>query len=591
MVTTQIYFSDFGVRTLKNGSYSNIWQDPNSVTVGIHKQGNGVDGYTWRAFLKYSLSSLPAKIIITNATLKIYCNWTNYTWSLPQGYRNLELHKVTSSWSFSTLSTEPTFQASALQTITGPLYEDTVYSFDITNTIKNIYANTEQNYGLMFKHQIDTWSATDISEIDFFSPLYVEDITKRPYIEITYTETVPQPPVPTAPIGLYKDSNNVIRFAWNVTGIQTKFNLYWSNNNGSSWHQISQTTSNTYYDMPANTLPTGQISWKVTIFNNYNEESADSTVNVFTATGVPQPPVITEITNTTTPTPTISWTSDSQQVYQVQIVENGSVIYDTGDMPSLTVKSHTILMLLDDGVYVAKVRVKNEFDLYSSWASAQFTITTPKPDKPPIILNQNKYSIDVISDLADNSYLLLYRADINSNDFKCVGKSTTESNIENFTIESEKQYQYKIRAVNNAGAFTDSDIKTITTSKFKMSIISPVSNLSNVFEVKYNLNDRPVKNMSISTPNSINYYSGRTYPIVEYSEHLSFSISLSFFINNIEDYQQLLEIFYKKGIVLYRDSRRKFYGNMSNISTSDHFAGYVINLSINQVDYNEYLEV
>lgn len=586
MPTVQIHdFLDFGGRSTNNGVLFSKYKNEGLAT-GVRKTNSN----TQRSFFKCNLSSLPAKIIITKATLYIYCSLADASGGLTEDYRKLAIHKITANWSFNTLENEPAYAAVALKT------EDVYYggqewhSLEITDHVKKIYSGTEQNNGWLLKTIKDDQPVNYNSVLYFISPLNTEEPTMRPYLEVEYIDTVPPAPIPTDPIGLYKDRANIIRFGWNATGMQTKFNLYWSSNNGSTWNKVSQTSSNKYYDMPANTLPTGQISWKVTIFNDYNEESADSTINVFTAMGVPATPTITGITNIETPRPTITWTSSDQQIYQIQILQNEDIIYDTGNIPSITIKSHTITVSLEEGIYTAKVRVKNEFDLYSSWANADFTISTPRPDKPPITLSLNKYSINVLSDIADNSYLLLYRAEINSNDFKCIAKATANS-LEDYTVESDKEYKYKVRAVNSTGAFTDSDIKTTTSAKIEMSTLSPVSDLSNIFEVKYNLNSRPAKNITISTPSTTNYFSGRQYPVVEYSEHLNCGISLSFFIKDDVEYQQLLDVIYRKGIVLYRDGRRKLYGNIGGINVTDHFAGYVVNLSISQTDFDEYLEV
>lgn len=413
-----------------------------------------------------------------------------------------------------------------------------------------------------------------------------------PKLRIVYEDIPPSTPTPIDPIGSYKDRSSVIRFTWQynsaVGGVQNKFDLLWSTN-GTSWTTVSQVTANNYYDMPVNTLPTGTIQWKVKTYNEYGEY-AESPVSVFTCIGVPAVPIITGITNKDTPKPTISWSSVSQQVYQVQILQGSNIVYDTGSIPGISVRSHMVTSFLDDGIYIAKVRIKNEYDLFSEWAVAQFTIATPKPEKPSITLLNQKYSIEVTSNLADNSYLLLFRKEIGAVGFKCIAKSTA-SVIKDYTVESNRQYQYFVRAVSNTGTYLDSDIKNIVSTTFKMSVLSPVTNLTNTFEIKHNLKERPAKSIKVSTPNSSNYFSGRKYPVVEYSEHLDYAIALTFFIKDDAAFQRLLDILYLKGVVLYRDKRRKFYGNISEINVTDHFAGYVVNLSINQTDYDEYLEV
>lgn len=416
------------------------------------------------------------------------------------------------------------------------------------------------------------------------------ETTNPPKLRIVYEDIPPDAPTPIDPIGTYKDRSSIIRFAWQYNspagGAQNKFDLMWSTN-GTSWTTISQATANNYYDMPVNTLPTGPIQWKVKTYNEYGEY-AESPVNVFTCIGAPPTPIITGVTNASKPT--VTWSSTSQQVYQVQMLQGSNIVYDTGSVPSISVKSHTVTIFMDDGTYMVKVRVKNEYDLFSDWASAQFTISTPKPVKPPITLHNCKHSVSAISDLAGNSYLLLFRKEATDYGFKCIAKST-KNIIEDYTVESNKQYQYFVRAVSSTGTYIDSDIKSIISAIFNMSVLSPVTDLANIFEIRHNLKERPVKTINISTFSTTNYYTGREYPTVEYSEHLGCVITLTFFTKDNSKYQQLLEILRLKTIVLYRDGKRKLYGNISGINVTDHFAGYVVNLSINQTDYNEYLEV
>ncbi|WP_027628112.1 DNRLRE domain-containing protein [Ruminiclostridium cellobioparum] len=548
------------------------------------------DNNRYITIMKFNFSSLPAGKSILSAYLRLY------------SINHVENYNIKDSYNYPFLIKPLWYTPTESDTYMNPELWWTHHDgtrIDV-ETLASTYLNIDfmgfiNNTDVRNKGIAIAWEGKGQTTYDI-GPVWqigARNSANPPMIRVTYTDTIPEKPTAIDPIGLYVQNSGVIQFKWvynnSTGGSQYKFDLKWSTNS-TTWTTVSQTTGNNYYDMPANTLPTGNIYWKVITYNNLNEASPESNVNIFYSIGAPAAPVITEITNTNTPKPTIVWTSSSQQVFQVQIIKSSTVVYDTGDIPSISIKSHTITTFLEDGTYVVKVRVKNEYDLYSSWASAQFTIETPKPVKPPITLKQNKYSIDVTSNLADNSYLLLFRADINSSDFKCVAKSTANV-IKDYTIESNKEYKYLVRAVSKTGTYLDGEIKSIVSMAFNKSIISPVSNLSNIFEVKYNLNERPVKNIAISTPNTTNYFSGRKYPVVEYSEHLGCGITLSFFIKSDAEYQQLLDILYLKEIVLYRDGRRKFYGNISGINVTDHFAGYTVNFSINQTDYSDYLEV
>lgn len=571
--------------TLLTGGVSRIW-DPNVESISTWGYFEDI------TFMKFNFSQIPTNATITSAYLRLYSlnelkakaenDNTVYIYPLDAVFAESETWR--NIWERDFFRKEIGKSPVKVKVDT-PLNK--YVEIDILSTI---YGTSLKNNGIGI-----FWANNDISggiNGDIWK-VGARNSSNPPVIRVTYHDTVSEKPTIIEPVGLYVKNTQITQFKWQYNnssgGIQNKFDLKWSTN-GTTWTIVSQVTANNYYDMPANTLPTGNIYWKVITYNNLNEASPESDIGTFYAVGAPQTPVITGITNTNTPKPTVTWTSTSQQTYQVQILQGSNVIYDTGDIPSISVKSHTVTTFLGDETYTARVRVKNEYDLYSNWGTSNFTIITPKPVKPPIVLVVNKYSIDVTSNLADNSYLLLFRADINSSNFKCVVKSTSNT-MKDFTVENNKLYKYFVRAVSKTGTYLDSDTKPITSAKINKSILSPVSTLSNIFEIKYNLNERPTKNLNISIPSTTNYFSGRQYPVVEYSEHLGCGITLSFFIKDDSEYQQLLNILYLKGIVLYRDGRRKFYGNISGINVTDNYFGYAVSLTINQTDYNEYLEV
>ncbi|MDF2985737.1 MAG: hypothetical protein K0R50_1247 [Eubacterium sp.] len=560
-------------------------------------QGPNGEHYDLRyiTMLKFDYSALPANKTITSAKLRLYSN-NHVSNTNPDTYPLLPLvlkplwRNFTESETYSSYMLEGEYHEwitknGVRSTIDPPAgqYIDLEFiallnSTDVRN--KGIAVGWEVAGELIYNSQGPVWQIS------------ARNSTKPPLIRVTYEDTLPDKPTVSSPVGMYLDSTKAIRFSWqynsSVGGTQKKFDLLWSTNS-TTWNTVSQTTSNNYYDMAANTLTPGNVYWKVKTYNANDEASPESDIAVFYVTGAPIAPNIINVT-TNTARPVITWGAASQQIYQLQILKDNNIIYDTGNVASTTIKTHKITDFLADSGYTARIRVKNEYDLFSDWASFFFTISTTKPYKPQVGLSRNKYSITALSNILNNSYLLLYRSEISSNDFKCVTKSLTDILIDN-TIESNKQYQYFVRTVNSLEAYNDSDIKVTYSPKIDKSIFAPISYLGNIFEVKVNLNDRPAKNITINTPNTSNYFSGRKYPVIEYSEHFSKGVSLSFFIQDDKDYQQLLEIIYLKGIVLYRDSRRKLYGNISGLNITDHYAGYIISLTISQTDYTEELEV
>ena len=114
--------------------------------------------------------------------------------------------------------------------------------------------------------------------------LFIPENINAPYIEIIYEDVPPDKPTLISPIGEYKDSNSIIRFEWqynsSVGGTQKAFDLQWSTDQV-NWNTISDETSRYFYDMPAETLPAGNIYWRVQTYNEYDEASGYSDPEVF----------------------------------------------------------------------------------------------------------------------------------------------------------------------------------------------------------------------------------------------------------------------------------------------------------------------
>jgi hypothetical protein len=550
--------------------YSNY---PSSVVkTGLKPTSMGGSINKHNGFVKFDDSTLPVRKKIINIKIRYYIQSIQYylNWAKIQlGYTDTNVD---------------------LSTIT---FDKMATGYYCTNT-RDFY--TGATIPLYYEETLNALTVKVVSFDSEYNDNYFEisghGSANPPSLIITYEDVAPDAPSPLDPVGAFKGNANIIRFSWtynsSVGGIQKAFDLMWSTN-GSTWTTVSQTTSNTYYDMPANSLPTGNIFWKVRCYNEYNEVSPESGISAFYATGVPTTPTITSV-STTSARPKVSWSAATQQLYQIQILQGNNIVYDSGSVPSLSLQTHKVTKFLADGTYTAKVRVKNEFDLFSEWASYSFTLYTAKPNKPVLTLSQSKYSVTATSDIAENSYLLLYRSEYDSNNFVCVGKVTV-SEIIDYTVENNKQYQYFVRAVSSTETYSDSDISVVTSPQINQSIISPVSDLGNVFEVKYNLNDRPVKNITANITSSTNYFSGRKYAVTEYDEHFNTVISLTFFIKTDTDMEQIHEIINTKGAILYRDGRRKLYGNISGINITDHPFGYAVGFVIIQTDYSEEVEV
>lgn len=117
-----------------------------------------------------------------------------------------------------------------------------------------------------------SWGSDDDEVLEFYSM----KASNKPYIEITYEDAVPQAPTNFGPVGKV-NRDAVIHFSWTynseVGDYQTKFDLQWSSDNGQTWNTITRATSDTFYDMPAGTLPPGTIRVRVRTYDYYGQVS------------------------------------------------------------------------------------------------------------------------------------------------------------------------------------------------------------------------------------------------------------------------------------------------------------------------------
>ncbi len=392
---------------------------------------------------------------------------------------------------------------------------------------------------------------------------------------------VPQKaPIPISPISQYIDENNPIRFEWNFTGgsdgeTQSKFDLQYSSDGGSTWTTKTVATSNQYYELPAGTLSSGNITWRVRTYNNWNEVSPYSENRSFTVIGSPPIPLISNISNSGRPT--INWQSTDQHIYELEILKDDEVIFDSGSIPSTSDRSFKLENYLPDGNYKAKLRIYNEYNLFSPWAERNFTISTVKPQKPIIEVFNGEYSVTIkVSNTSART--LVYRDNI------LIGEVEGDTFVD-YTGENKKEYQYFARTIDVNENFSDSDIK-LARCKFSGNTLALADRPEDFVKLRYGYNERPKKTNSFGVNGNLVYYDGRKYPVVEYSEFEDRVKTLTFVVRTLEEVERIEEMMAQRKTFLYRDNKGKnIYGTILNIGYEEVLLGYEINLTITKIDY------
>lgn len=390
---------------------------------------------------------------------------------------------------------------------------------------------------------------------------------------------VPQaPPVLIRPVSQYVDGGYPIRFAWNYipnsqTSVQASYDLQYSVDNGISWTTISETGAGQYYDVPEGIFPSGTVLWKMRVTNNYGEISSYTEIKNFVVIDSPPNPTITNVTNEARPT--VTWNSQQQNVYDIQIVQGTTIVFESGSIPSVTDRSYKVPVYLNDGTYRARLKIINEFDLSSDWVERQFTISTVKPTQPVItVFNRGYYTqINIESTTSVNQ---IYRDD----EFLDVATSNI---YYDYTAENNKRHYYYVRAIDENDNFNDS-IKKSMALNFRGNTLAILKEPNDYVILKYGFNNFIGKTVELSIKNEFNFYDGREYPIVEYSEHTQEILNFGGFVETIEEIRKLENMIKKRQVMLYRDNKQgNFIGVVSSIQYDETRFGYTVSLTINKV--------
>lgn len=412
--------------------------------------------------------------------------------------------------------------------------------------------------------------------------------TNKPYIVITYDDAPPLKPQNLTPSSNYLANTNINRFDWDyitdINDTQAKFDLKWRLVGNPTWTTVTQTTSNTYYDMPANTLPSGQIEWTVNTYNSYNEISPTSDITRFYCVGAPSIPTVSI---NPIARPFISWSSAQQKAFDLNIFDSlNNLIYERVNQAGVGVFTHQVKDFLVDGDYELKIRVRNEYGFFSPWSNTPFTISSIKPTKPTLTITSNQDANTLAVTFNTPNYLV-YRKAEDETSYRLIAKSNLGTYLDK-TIKSGVLYSYFVRAYNTT-AFNDSDVKNNLTT-FKYSILS---DFNEDLIIKYRLNTDVDRQISLNKAYTLNHYVGRNYPIAELRTEKEESMGIAFYIalNELDKLKRIIS-----SQVIYRSEvGHLIIGVVSGAVVKEVFGkqlkGYEVSLIIHKTDYTEGVEI
>lgn len=224
----------------------------------------------------------------------------------------------------------------------------------------------------------DTWSAGTSYQWKVDVTDNLGHTTTSGWYTLSTTAAAATPPTLEFPVTDVVDGTGDVTFRWvnnggeNNAGTDLEFST-----DGTAWGSpINVAAGVAEYTVTAGTLPSGTNYWRARAYNADSTAGSWTDATIFTVISSPLTPYF-EVTNT--PRPTISWVSDEQQAFQVQMGD-----YDSG-LVFGTDQSFKCPVYLPNGSAVVRVRVMNQYNLWSEWATTQITIANTPGAASPVL--------------------------------------------------------------------------------------------------------------------------------------------------------------------------------------------------------------
>ena len=408
--------------------------------------------------------------------------------------------------------------------------------------------------------------------------------THPPEIVIDYQNATPFVPTIIYPDGEVLENAGTVRFQWrhNTSGgsAQSKFELGWKMQSESSWHTVTQSTAQQYYDINASNFQNGIVEWRVRTFNTKGLASDYATAQFFVV-GKPGNPSIASIKNDAITE--IAWTANKSEEAsaRLEILQGGKVLISSGEIAAGISDTWKPNIMLPNGAYTVTLEISNIYGIWSGKIAKTFNIGASAPARPQLQLyNQGDYTELIYS--GPNTEYFVFRAE-DGGAYIPIAR-TTDKRYEDYRVSSGKRYSYFVRAY--AGGYSDSAPKDISIC-YPGYIISGLAGSRRVtayLSSEEYINDELMEELDVS----LSHYVGREYPVRESSGFRDASISLEFFLSQ-KNYRKLAEILGQNQPICIRSS-----DFVRICSVSEHGAtrdkllgGYYVNITGHRIDFKE----
>lgn len=403
--------------------------------------------------------------------------------------------------------------------------------------------------------------------------------TPSAWMELT-TQDSTSSAIAISPVNAFVDALSPTTFTWrhiiSTNTLPTGFDLEYSQGGTDFTPLANEKNNETSYTVPANTLQGGNGLWRVRTYNIDDKPGEYCTPASIVVRAAPQAPSITGATQSSRPF--ITWQSQGQLGYEVQILQDEKVIYHAGPLAS-TEKEHKVTQFLPDGEYSIQVRIQNEFSLLSAWGGYPLTLETAKPAVPNFTLQSVENGVRItLSALPQTEKVYLLRdgepihqfGELTFDDFGCVGL-----------------HKYSLRVVTPQDNFADSPEQSFTVT-VKNATLAAIDSLNEMFMLKLTRSSPQTLQMETTYNGAQIAFLGRRYPVYEFSKNQTESYNIAFSLRDPAQYRLLVDLLNQNKTLLYRDKRNNgVYVAAVSVYSSQDAVSSDFTITLLRVDAND----
>lgn len=404
-------------------------------------------------------------------------------------------------------------------------------------------------------------------------------VTTSKWVTLSTADATPTA-APLSPVDTVIDGSKDVLFQWQhsiSTGTaQSKADLQQSTD-GSTWQTLATVTGAArQWTCPAGTLTSSIKYWRVRTYNADGIAGAWSDAAQIVVIAAPMAPSIQ--IKSTGPRPSISWQTSEQEAYQVEL--DGKI---SGGTHYGTEKTWTSPAYLADGSHTVRVRVQNQYGMWSNWGAAALPVTnTPGAS---ITLTVQASSVADLSWQTSGSYdfYLVYRN----------GKPIAKLTQTQYTDElSSGNVAYQVRGCFDGSSnygLSSAVTATITTGQYVT--LYGIASGKKVTLKHCGLKNQPVQN-AINRDIQYIFMYGSTYPHAERSEFVTKKVGGTAVFLPDED-KAGFDALIGELVCLKTQSGEMVIGYLNETSDTSRVNPdkSVCNFSIQQIDYSEVIDI